>query len=140
MEGITFKLRRTLEIVEEAGIPVQQIRVVGGAAASTAWNQIRADIYGKPVIDSATNEGSVLGAVILGGLAAGVWPRVQAAVSTLCKPGLAVQPNPAHRSRYEALYALFKELHDQLIPPFERMRYIMGHEGPLDDRDSRESL
>jgi xylulokinase len=53
LEGIKFELRRTLEIVEQTGITANQIRATGGGAQNDVWNQVRADIYNKPVVTLA---------------------------------------------------------------------------------------
>ena len=45
MEGVTFELRRTLEIVEDAGNTVREVYTIGGGARSDLWSQIKADIY-----------------------------------------------------------------------------------------------
>jgi hypothetical protein len=35
-------------------------------------------------------------------------------------------PNPANRERYDQLFTLFKDLHDRLLPAFERLHRIVG--------------
>jgi xylulokinase len=126
MEGITFELRRTLEIAGQAGIPVEEVRVMGGAAENPVWNQIRADIYGRPVVRLATREGALLGTAMLAGLACGVWSGPAAAVSAVVRVAEVVQPNPANRARYDALFGLYLELHEHLTPGFERLHLILS--------------
>ena len=64
MEGVTFELRQTLEIVENSGHRVDVIYHSGGGAYSDLWSQIKADIYGKPVVTFGNTEGGLLGAAI----------------------------------------------------------------------------
>jgi xylulokinase len=128
MEGISFELRRVLEIVERTGIAVEQIRAVGGGASSPIWNQIRADVYDKPIVQFATNEGGLLGSAILAGLATGVWTDASSAVTVMSNTDTVVYPNPANRERYDQLFTLFKDLHDQLLPAFERLHRVVGEE------------
>ncbi len=125
MEGVTFELRRTLEIAGQAGIPIEEIRVMGGAAGNPVWNQIRADIYGMPVVQLATREGALLGTAILAGLACGVWSDPASAVGAVVRTAGVVQPNPANRARYDALFSLYLDLHDRLTPGFERLHTIL---------------
>jgi xylulokinase len=128
MEGISFELKRVLEIVERTGLAVEQIRSVGGGASSPIWNQIRADVYDKPVVQFAANEGGLLGSAILAGLATGVWPDASSAVTVMSRIDTVICPNPANRERYDRLFTLFKDLHDRLLPAFERLHRIVGEE------------
>lgn len=49
MEGVTFSLRDTVEIIRAAGVEISQIRVAGGGAKSALWRQMQADIFGQSV-------------------------------------------------------------------------------------------
>jgi len=101
---------------------VEKVRVIGGGAATGVWNQIRADIYSKPILQYASNEGGILGTVMLAGLAVGFWPDVQAAVNALTSIETEYAPDPDRAAGYDALYAEFTRLHDLFIPSFERLQ------------------
>ncbi len=122
LEGITFELRRVLRTAERAGAPVGKVRVIGGGAANAVWNQIRADIYGKTVVQYAANEGGILGTVMLAGLAVGFWPDAQAAVNALTSIDTEYEPDAGRAAGYDALYEEFTRLHDLFIPSFERLQ------------------
>jgi xylulokinase len=121
MEGVTFELRRTLEIVEGAGNRVNSIFTSGGGARSNLWSQIKADIYRKPVSTLAESEGGVIGSAVLAGVGAGVFSDIQSGAKPFVKVNRVFEPDPSNRARYEYLYILFKELHDVLQPEFERL-------------------
>jgi xylulokinase len=61
MEGVTFELRRALEVITAQGLPVQELRTIGGGARSALWSAIKADVYGLPVWTLREFEGGVLG-------------------------------------------------------------------------------
>ena len=44
MEGVTYSMRDSLEIIEGLGVPVRQIRASGGGSRSPLWRQIQADV------------------------------------------------------------------------------------------------
>ena len=69
----------------DAGIPLKELRVDGGAAGNDLLMQIQADLLGVPVVRPAVTETTALGAAYLAGLAVGLWksPQVIAAVVTL---------------------------------------------------------
>lgn len=126
LEGITFELRRTLEIVEHNGIIVNEVRATGGGAQSAVWNQIRADIYNKPVVTLSGKEGSVFGTAILAGLAVGLWPDAMTAWNHLTYAQRVFEPDPANLERYAVLYEEFNTLHDAFIPAFERLHHRLS--------------
>jgi xylulokinase len=121
MEGIAFEMRRTLEIVERAGQPVEQVITTGGGARSPAWCQIKADIYQKPVYTLTVEEGGVLGSALLGMVGSGYYPDPRTATRICVQTGRVYQPNPAVAERYNVLFEIYKEVHDRLQEPFERL-------------------
>jgi xylulokinase len=121
MEGVTYELRRTLEIVESAGNQINSIFTSGGGARSNTWSQIKADIYRKPVSTLAESEGGAIGSAILAGVGAGVFADVQSGARPFVKVNQVFEPDPSNRARYDYLYLLFKELHDVLQPKFVKL-------------------
>ncbi len=75
LEGIAFQVADVLAAMEsDSGVPVQELRVDGGAARNNLLMQIQADLLGVPVTRPANTEATVLGATYLAGLAVGYWP------------------------------------------------------------------
>ena len=67
----TYDVLRAME--EDAGIPLAELRVDGGAAENNFLLQFQADITGVPVLRPKTLETTALGAAYLAGLAVGYW-------------------------------------------------------------------
>jgi xylulokinase len=124
MEGITFELRRTLEIVEAAGHLVAVVYHNGGGANSDLWNQIKADIYQKVVKTFETSEGGILGSAILAGVGVGVYPHPASGAARCLRVAKEYHPNPGAVERYNALFGLFKDLHDRLQDPYNTLAGI----------------
>lgn len=120
MEGVTFELKRALEVIEAAGNRVDEVRTTGGGAQSALWSQIKADIYQKPVVTFEVFEGSVMGAAILAGVGAGVYPDERTGAERAVRLGPVFQPNLAHKARYDYLFDMFKDMHDRMQQPFNR--------------------
>ena len=78
LEGIAFQ---TLDIVEamqrDAGIPLRELKVDGGASRNNLMMQFQADILDTPVIRPRNPETTALGATYLAGLAVGYWDSVE---------------------------------------------------------------
>jgi xylulokinase len=124
MEGIIFDMRRMLEIAETNGTQVTEIRTVGGGAQSPFWNQIRANIYGKPVAVLKTFEGGTLGSAMIAGVAAGTFVDLPAAANRLVVVDEVVQPDPEVATLYDRQFEVFKDLHDRMMEPFEALARI----------------
>ena len=50
MEGVTFALNDSIEIMRQLGVSIDQVRSIGGGARSFLWRQMQADIYGAEVV------------------------------------------------------------------------------------------
>jgi xylulokinase len=124
MEGVTFELRRTLEIVEESDNHITDIYTIGGGANSDLWSQIKADIYQKPVHTFAESEGGILGAAILAGVGGEIYNDVQSGAEQAQHTDKTFLPRSEYSELYNALYALFKDVHDSLQEPFNRLAEV----------------
>jgi glycerol kinase len=58
---------------KDAGRPLSELRVDGGAAANDLLMQFQADVLGVPVVRPRVLETTALGAALLAGLTVGVW-------------------------------------------------------------------
>lgn len=74
LEGIAFQVADVLDVMkEDSGIPINELRVDGGASGNNLLMQIQADLLRAPVIRPKNVETTALGAAYLAGLAAGFW-------------------------------------------------------------------
>lgn len=78
LEGIALQVADVLEAMQmDAGLPLAQLRVDGGASGNNLLMQIQADVLGIPVVRPKNAEATVLGAAYLAGLAVGYWPDIE---------------------------------------------------------------
>lgn len=82
LEGVSYGLRDSLELMRELGLKAGTVRASGGGIKSAFWRQLLADVFGAELATVTSAEGAAYGAVLLGGVGAGVWPTVQAAAET----------------------------------------------------------
>jgi len=74
LEGIAFQVADVLEVMKlDSGIPMNGLRVDGGASANDMLMQFQADILQVPVVRPTVIETTALGAAYLAGLAVGFW-------------------------------------------------------------------
>lgn len=115
MEGLALVLRRMAEGMEEAGVNVEEICSLGGGAKSDVWCRIKADVTGRTVkVVSDSECAPALGGAILAGVAEGIWPSVQEAVSQFVKFDKVYEPNPEYREIYDGMYKKFLRIQKSL--------------------------
>ena len=123
MEGVVFGLNDSLRIMREMGVPVQEIISGGGGSRSDLWGQIQADVFVQPVYRVSVSDSAMLGAALLGGTAAGVYPSVSEACRTAVHRPDEAPSLPSTRGVYERQYRLYRALYPALkelfrwIPP-----------------------
>ncbi|HEX3301472.1 MAG TPA: FGGY-family carbohydrate kinase, partial [Thermomicrobiales bacterium] len=74
LEAIAMQVADVLRaMVSDAGSPVTELKVDGGAAGNDLLLQLQADLLGVSVVRSAIQETTALGAAYLAGLGIGYW-------------------------------------------------------------------
>ncbi len=74
LEAIAYQSLDVVKAMEaDAGFPIKEMRVDGGAAVNDLLMQFQADLLRRPVIRPAVTETTAQGAAFLAGLAIGYW-------------------------------------------------------------------
>lgn len=114
MEGVAYSLKHNLEIAEEAGAQVKELRAMGGSANSLLWTQIKSDITGKPIVVPSSDTATTLGAVILAGVGVGMYDSFDEAVELTVRNVRRHEPNLEFQSAYDRNYEIYLDLYKQL--------------------------
>lgn len=116
LEGVAFSLRDSLEIFAQLGTRIERVRVGGGGARSTLWQQIQADTYGREVEVLETEEGAAFGAAILAGVGVGAWRTVDEACDKAICVAKKIEPNKESIEKLDSNYAAYELLYAALRP------------------------
>jgi len=114
VEATAFGARVIMERLEESGQEVTRIINCGGIAAKNPMvMQIYADVLGKPIQISGSNQTCALGSAIAASVAAGAFESFGQAIEKLTSLQ-EVQFVPSSKSQevYNRLYKLYKQVHD----------------------------
>ena len=114
IEGITLDQKDILTSIQEAGINIGRIRIMGGATNSNLWNQLQADCYGVPVETLKITDAAVMGAAICAGVGAGLYPDIPAATDALVRVGRTYEPSPEMVEFYNESYRLYVKTYESL--------------------------
>jgi xylulokinase len=104
-EGLAYEWRANLEAIEQAtGSHASTITLIGGAAQTALWVQIKADVLGLPLRVLDLKESTALGAALLAGRAAGVFRDDAEALAGLHHAVQLVAPDPHRAALYDRCY------------------------------------
>jgi xylulokinase len=116
VEGVSFALRDSLELMRELQLPIAAVRAAGGGARSPLWSGLLADIFEASVVTSDQDAGSALGAALIAGVGCGLFPDFAASASALRGAERRREPDPQRATvlrgayqRYRALYPALRE-------------------------------
>jgi xylulokinase len=125
LEGVTYGLRDSLELMRVLGLSIEQVRASGGGARSPLWRQILADVFDTEIVTVNVTEGAAYGAALLAGVGAGVYGSVAEACDTVIQMTGRTQPGPAVPV-YEDYYPRYCALYPALAPEFQAVAQVVS--------------
>ncbi len=114
MEGVTFALKESLEVVRAQKVKATRAVVTGGGGKSPFWRQMLADVMGLPVTTVNSGEGPAFGAAILASVGAKAFPNVKTATKALIRETSVVAPNKARQELYLEAFEQYRALYPVL--------------------------
>ena len=111
LESIAYQVADLLDAMRrDAGHPVEELRVDGGASANDSLMQFQCDLLRVPVVRPAATETTALGAAYLAGLGVGFWKSIQepAAKARRFEPKMPESQAAALRQRWNQAVARSK--------------------------------
>jgi len=120
IQAIALGTRHILEALNAGGYRVRTLFASGGDTKNPVFVREHADATGCRVVLPAEPEAVLLGAAILGAVAAGDQPSVLAAMASMNRAGRVIEPagdasEPEARRYFDAKYRVFLRLHDDQI-------------------------
>ena len=119
MEGVTYALRDSLEIIKEMKVPVRQIRAGGGGAKSKLWRQLQADIFGKNIYTINAEQGPAFGVALLAAVGAGAYKDIQEACSATIRVVSETKTDRSAKRTYDRAFPVFQQLYQSLKDDFQ---------------------
>lgn len=125
MEGCAFAVLDNLRVAEATGVRVSEWLATGGAARSPLWNQIKADVTGRPLVVARRVDGGEgghgLGLFALAAEAVGLGGSAAETVERLLPQRTTFEPDPARHARYQELFEVYHDVSRGLLPQFDRL-------------------
>jgi len=113
-EGVCMEHHRHLDRLAESGGTNTPVSLSGGAAKSSAWAQMFADVLGRRVEVPQGEELGALGASVVAGLGVELFDSLAIGLRHLMPPLRVYEPRPAAAEHYTARYAVYQRAVDAL--------------------------
>ncbi|KAH7859633.1 hypothetical protein Vadar_003509 [Vaccinium darrowii] len=117
VQGIAYGTRHIVEHCNAHEHKIDTLLACGGLAKNPIFIQEHADIIGYPIILPRESESVLLGAAILGAVAAKKYSSLNEAMKALNAAGQVVHPSkdPKVKKYHDAKYRIFRELYEQQL-------------------------
>jgi L-ribulokinase len=117
VEATAFGALAIIDRIEENGVPIKDVINCGGLAVkSPLIMQIYADVTGRPMKISKSEQTPALGAAMFGAVSAGKeisgFDNVEQAQEVMTGISKTYEPNEQNHLVYRKLYKIYKQLHD----------------------------
>lgn len=107
MESVASMLKSNLDYL---GVPVEEIRIMGGGAKSPLWCNMKTNLTGKKLVTLKNKETACLGSAILAGVGGGAFSSVEEACEKIATDKVYLPTG----EDYSAVYENFKKYDDIL--------------------------
>ncbi len=119
LEGVAFSLRDCYGSIEELGLPVKRIFLIGGGARSRLWGQIIADVFDVPVQVPIPGDASY-GSALLAGTGIGLFENSAEAVRKCLRVERKITPVAENATVYQVLFQRYKAVQAALAPVYHQ--------------------
>ncbi|TVP98089.1 MAG: xylulokinase [Planctomycetaceae bacterium] len=118
MEGVTFALLDSLEIIRSLDVNVKEIRASGGGSRNRLWRQMQADIFGTAITTLTVEQGPAYGVALLAAVGDGTYKNIQQACRDTINVAEKTPPNRKNTKSYQALFPIYQRLYTHLQQDF----------------------
>jgi xylulokinase len=116
MEAIAFAVRKGVELLEQAGKPVHEMRVTGGQARGAVWNRMKSDVTGLRLLIPETEDAELAGCACCASAALGRHGSPLEAVKDYVRIREVIEPDPGRHALYSEAYIRYMEAAGRLSP------------------------
>ncbi|HHW31318.1 MAG TPA: hypothetical protein GXX20_06540 [Clostridiaceae bacterium] len=115
MEGIAFQIKANVDVHEDLGVRINELRVFGGGSNSDIWCRIIADVTGKTVSVLYTSEIANLGAAVLAGVGAGFYKNYDDVLSNIKLVKKQYKPQEENMKIYSEVYEDYLKIQEKIL-------------------------
>ena len=121
VESVAYAVRDIVEVMEEAGASVEDLRITGTPSRSPLWNQIKADVTGRRILVPAQKDSDLAGDACLALYGLGEHGSIAAASEAIVSMGAVFEPDAARGRVYDEMFGLYRESYQGLRSVFAKL-------------------
>ena len=110
LESVACMVRENLDMLRGMGVPVREIRSLGGAARSDLWLQIKAAVCGQDLLVMDGEEATGLGTAMLSFVGNGTYRSLEEARANMVRVRREVAPDADAVKQYEEVFKRYLAL------------------------------
>ncbi|HUX50739.1 MAG TPA: FGGY-family carbohydrate kinase [Spirochaetia bacterium] len=114
VESIGYSVREAIELLEENGEDISDLRASGGQAKNVVWNQMKANIVGKPILVPRVEDAELVGNAAAGFFGLGAYQSLAEAAETLVHIKAEYLPDTEEHNRFTARYQEYLHVYQKL--------------------------
>jgi xylulokinase len=120
LEGVAYTLRDCMETVKGMGLETGAMSLLGGGSKSPLWASITASVL-KAELRKPRADDAAVGAAMLAGLGAGVFPDWHAAARCGARDVQVIAPDKRDAAIYDGYFKVFKECARDIAPHYHAL-------------------
>jgi xylulokinase len=120
-ESVAYAIRDVVDVMEEIGLTVQDMRITGSPSRSPVWNQLKADVTGRRILVPLMPDSDLAGDACLALCSLGEFGSVAEAAEAVVKMGAAFDPDVRKKALYDDMFHLYRDCYRGLKPVFEKL-------------------
>jgi xylulokinase len=121
MEGVTYSMRDSLDIIRELKVPVKEIVASGGGSKNPLWRQMQADVFNQEVATINAEEGPAYGVALLAAVGAGAYSTIEEACEATIHVVHRTPKDKEAAKTYSRGFPLYQRLYKRLRKEFPEM-------------------
>lgn len=121
IEGCALHFVESMDTLRSLGMESTALIASGGGSKSDHGLQIRADIFGIPMIRPRITEAGLAGAAMLAGLGTGVFNNAAEAAALFVHHDRVFDPDASRHAAYREKWALYRQVYPSLQPVLKNL-------------------
>lgn len=113
-EGVCLAIHDVIEVMEELGGTVKEMRITGGPSESGFLNQLKADVTGRPVEVPSVGDAELVGSMVIGRTALGDYGSFAQAALDLVHIERRYEPDLSKRALYDECLTRYRATYRNL--------------------------
>ncbi|OEL09386.1 xylulokinase [Staphylococcus equorum] len=121
IEGITYSINESIQIMKNNGINIKEIVSIGGGAKNQEWLQIQADVFNAAITTRTEEQGPAYGAAMLAAMGEAWFDTFNEMSQSWITYNQKVSPIEENSKSYHNLFDIYKTIYGATQPVTQKL-------------------